>query len=271
VWLQLLDTTAKVATPERVEFRYRIAGPAQRGVAWLIDLLVRAAVFSAVATVVVLMGALPGLDGLTTGLFFLFFFLLDWFYGVVFEAFFHGQTPGKRALQLRVVRLDGSPARLPDVLLRNLLRAVDTLPFAFGVAVLVMTIDTKLRRLGDLVGGTVVVSEEKTRMLQEVRIEPPVSDAERQQLPAGVDLSPEELATLEAFLRRRDRLSPERVEELAWLFGPALSERTGIEAPTWERVLVLAYARATGKDAPAEVPLVEVERGFGLGDGREAS
>ena len=37
-------------------------------------------------------------------------------------------------------------------------------------------------------------------------------------------------------------------EELAWLLGPALSERTGVSADSWERVLVLAYARATGKD-----------------------
>ena len=37
-------------------------------------------------------------------------------------------------------------------------------------------------------------------------------------------------------------------EELAELFGPALSERTGVEAPTWELVLALAYARATGKE-----------------------
>ena len=53
---------------------------------------------------------------------------------------------------------------------------------------------------------------------------------------------------IEEFIRRRPQLSRERAEELAELFGPALSERTGIEADTWERVLVLAYARATGKD-----------------------
>ncbi len=267
--MQLLDTTAKVATPERVEFRYRIAGPAQRGVAWLIDLIVRIFVASAVLMVLGVVGAVPGLGGASMGIYFLFLFLLDWFYGVFFEAAFHGQTPGKYAMQLRVVCLDGSPARVPDVLLRNLMRAADFLPMFFGVGVLVMAFDSKLRRLGDLVGGTVVVAEERTRMLQEIRIEPPVSEEERQGLPAGVDLSAEELATLEAFLRRRDRLSAERVEELAWLFGPALSERTGIEAPTWERVLVLAYARATGKDAPRE-DLAAVERDFGLGD-REAS
>lgn len=252
--MQLLDTTATVATPERVEFRYRIAGPAQRAAAWVLDFILRAAVVSVLlALFTTLVMAVPGIEGAGMGAVFVLMFLMDWFYGVFFEAFFNGQTPGKRALQLRVVRVDGSPARLPDVLLRNLLRAADFLPVLFGLGVLTMLMDSKLRRIGDLVGGTVVVSEDPARVLQQVRIDPPVTEEERQGLPAGVDLSSEELATLEAFLRRRSKLSAERAEELAWLFGPALSERTGIEAPTWERVLVLAYARATGKDQPEEV------------------
>ena len=79
-------------------------------------------------------------------------------------------------------------------------------------------------------------------------VEPPVTETERQALPPKVVLSRDELGVIESFLRRRKLLSPERAEELAVLFGPRLSERTGVVAPTWERVLTLAYARATGKD-----------------------
>ena len=67
-------------------------------------------------------------------------------------------------------------------------------------------------------------------------------------MPARVDMSRDEIALVEEFLRRRRTLSAERAEELARLYGPALAERTGVTAPTWERVLALAYARATGKD-----------------------
>jgi uncharacterized RDD family membrane protein YckC len=38
-----LDNTADVDTPEHVRFRYRLAGPARRGLAYLIDLLIRLA------------------------------------------------------------------------------------------------------------------------------------------------------------------------------------------------------------------------------------
>jgi len=53
---------------------------------------------------------------------------------------------------------------------------------------------------------------------------------------------------VEEFLRRRSRMSTERADELAELLAPGLTETTGVEAPTPERVIVLAYARATGRD-----------------------
>jgi uncharacterized RDD family membrane protein YckC len=250
--VQLIDTTASVVTPERVEFRFRVAGPAQRAAAWSLDLLIRMSVLVVLLVLASLFAFIPGISGVSTGVMLVAVFLLDWFYGVFFEGFFAGLTPGKRAMGLRVVRDDGSPVRWGDVLLRNLLRAVDFQPMFFGLGALVMLTDRRFRRLGDMVAGTVVVAEDRAMVLAAVPIEPPVSDEERQGLPAGVTLSNDELATLERFLRRRHALGRERSEELAWLFGPALSARTGIEAATWERVLVLAYARATGKDQPEE-------------------
>lgn len=246
--LDLLDTTASVDTPERVRFSYRLAGPGPRAVAWTLDLLLRVAVVAMVVMALAPMFTLPELSGLSTGVLLLVLFVMDWLYGALFETVLHGRTPGKLALSLRVVRHDGAPGRFPDFLLRNLLRAVDFLPVGFGVGIVAMALDGRMRRLGDLVAGTVVVVEGHTRVLGEVGIDPPVDDEERQALPPRVELTGEEIALIEAFLRRRRKLTTARAEELAWLLGPALSEATGVQAPTWERVLALAYARATGKD-----------------------
>ena len=70
---------------------------------------------------------------------------------------------GKIVLNLRVVRTDGGPARMPDLVLRNLLRAADALPPfllfpTFGIGVVTMAFDRRQRRLGDLLAGTVVVA-----------------------------------------------------------------------------------------------------------------
>lgn len=258
--LDVLDTRAEVETPERVRFRHQLAGPGRRAVAWAIDTAIRV-----VAVVLLLLVAMPFFSlgeqfaGGILGLFLVALFVLEWFYGAVFEILLQGRTPGKAILSLRVVRVDGSPIRPPDAVLRNLVRAVDYLPIwsfgsesfaipTFGVAIASMLLDRRMRRIGDLVAGTVVVVDVHEHMHGGVVIEPPVSEEERQMLPAQVVLSRDEMRILESFVRRRSRLSRERAEELAELFGPVLSERTGIEAPTWERVLVLAYAKATGKD-----------------------
>ncbi len=246
--LERIDTTAAVETPERVRFRYRLAGPGRRAVAWGLDGLVK--ILLLVVTLILLspLMLLPEVSGVGIGLFLVALFLLEWGYGVFFETLFSGRTPGKFALDLRVVREDGAPGRFADFLLRNLLRAADFLPFGFAVGVATMFLDRKLRRLGDLLAGTVVVVEGRGRLHGEVVLDPPVSDLERQGLPPRVDLTREEIEVIEEFLRRRRTFSEERAEELAGLLGPALSDRTGVVAPSWGRVLALAYARATGKD-----------------------
>lgn len=246
--LERLDTTATVETPERVRFRYRIAGPGQRAVAFAADAMLQAVFLLFVSVVLALLSMLPGLDGIGTGLLFLVLFAVQWLYGFVFEVALSGRTPGKLLLDLRVVRADGSPARVPDLLLRNLVRSADFLPAFFGLGVLVMMVDPRMRRLGDLVAGTVVVAEDRASVLGNVRIDPPVTEEERQAMPARVDLRPEELEIIETYLRRRPQLTREQAEEIARWFAPDLARRTGLQAASNERILALAYARATGKD-----------------------
>lgn len=248
-------------TPERVDFRFRLAGPGQRAAALAIDVVIQILVVSVGFALALVLSVLPAGSGVGQGAMMLLMFAVYWLYGVFFETLLGGRTPGKWALELRVVKSDGAPARFPDFLLRNLVRVVDLLPVLHielvsaaiplplsGVGFAVMALDPKMRRLGDWVAGTVVVAENRWSMLDSVRIEPPVSEEERRALPARVDLLPEELEVIESFLRRRRQLSNERADELANHFAPALRRRSGIESSSDERVLALAYARATGKD-----------------------
>jgi uncharacterized RDD family membrane protein YckC len=69
-----------------------------------------------------------------------------------------GQTLGKRALNIRVVRTDGAPAGMREIGIRTILRLVDGL-FLYGVGLVVMLVTRERRgRLGDLAGGTMIVS-----------------------------------------------------------------------------------------------------------------
>lgn len=247
--MERLDTTTTVDTPERVRFTHRLAGPGVRGVAWLIDLLLQGVVVLGLLIGLTVSSVFSGLGAeVGTGASLVTFFVVSWFYAAFFEVIWAGQTPGKRALQLRVVRTDGSAIGLREALLRNLMRGVDGLPFAYVIGALVATFDPRLRRLGDWVAGTMVVVEQRTLLLDAVVIEPPVTEGERQALPIRVALRGEEQRAIESLLRRRRRMSTARVEEIAQVLGPRIAEREGVVAGTWLRTLTLAYARATGRD-----------------------
>ena len=72
---------------------------------------------------------------------FLLFFVIWWFYGVLFETFLNGQTPGKYVLGLRVLTDSGQPINGMQATLRNLLRAADLLLPLLGL--FVMSINRK--------------------------------------------------------------------------------------------------------------------------------
>ncbi|CAN91551.1 MULTISPECIES: RDD family protein [Sorangium] len=250
-----LDTSAEIETPEHVRFRHQIAGPARRALAYLIDLVVRGVIVFAVGMLAAIGGIAvgPALRGASTGFVLLVLFAIEWGYYVFFETLWSGCTPGKRALSLRVVTDGGQPLRFGDSLLRNLLRAADLLPpfidplsflgtYAVGLAV--MGRDPRFRRLGDLVGGTLVIVEARHTVAGPLVLRPAPSPAELSSLPARLPLSGEELDAIELFLRRLDRLSPARASELAEMTAPVFARRMGVRYKDATRFLGVLHHRA---------------------------
>src|SRR3546814_20620176 len=118
----MLDTFREVHTPEGVALRLPAAGPVPRALAWLIDLGIR---FGVLSVSTALIGVL-GKAGI--GLYFVVAFLTMSAHPVVFEAMFNAQTPGKRAMELRVVSADEALVGWLASIVLHLLRAVDALP-----------------------------------------------------------------------------------------------------------------------------------------------
>ena len=90
-------------------------------------------------------------------------FCIYWGYYAIFEALWKGQTPGKRWAGIRVIKDSGRPINAFEAIVRNLMRAVDFFPFLYGVGVVTMLLNSKNRRLGDYVAGTIVVHETSDR------------------------------------------------------------------------------------------------------------
>ena len=152
--------TLRVQTADNVALGYAVAGVGSRMVAQIIDnLLALALVFVVELGATALSSLASGPEGAglavaaaaATGTFVYFGYFL------VCEAVTGGRTPGKAALGLRVVRLDGSAADFSAILVRDIVRIIDVGLFAVGL--IVMFFQPLARRLGDLAAGTVVVRE----------------------------------------------------------------------------------------------------------------
>lgn len=158
------DEILNIDTPENVVFGYNLAGVGSRFLAALVDsLLIGLIQLLFLAPLFYFLYRSDFFDDLATawivGLFSLLAFVFFWGYYILFELAWNGQSPGKRLAGIRVIRSDGTPVTLSEILIRNLVRIVDFLPSAYGVGVIVMFADKHSRRLGDMAAGTLVIHD----------------------------------------------------------------------------------------------------------------
>lgn len=89
----------------------------------------------------------------------LLFALFLFSYQLIFELAWKGQTPGKRVMHLRAVNDDGSYMSFGTAVLRNVFRIVDMLPVGYVAGLVTMLLNSRRKRIGDYVAGTVVIRE----------------------------------------------------------------------------------------------------------------
>ncbi|MFO7974082.1 MAG: RDD family protein [Candidatus Hydrogenedentota bacterium] len=147
-----------IRTPEGVEFGLLLAGPITRFLAWLVDTAVLA--FGAFLLSTLFKMLVPFGGDITFALFALLVYAFFTTYRIVCEWFMRGQTIGKRLLRLRVMDAQGLRLEFSQVVVRNLLRFVDALPFLYFVGGLLCVLSKQCQRLGDLAANTVVVRED---------------------------------------------------------------------------------------------------------------
>lgn len=181
--------TLTVRTPEGVVFATRLAGPVTRFLAWAVDAMC-IGVISNFAGYLVSPVFLLSPD-MAQALGILLYFAVTLVYGILLEWLWRGQTVGKRLLRLRVVDIEGMRLQPSQVVVRNLLRAVDFLPAFYVVGGLACLLNRHTQRLGDIAANTVVI-----------RI-PRLETPDVEQLMAGKFNSLRQYPHLEARLRQR--------------------------------------------------------------------
>ena len=133
--------------------------------------------------------------------FFLFMLLPVMLYDLLFEVFMNGQTLGKRAMDIRVLALDGTPPTLGAYIMRWMFRLVDTGIFGSVVALIVAAVNGKGQRLGDIAAGTAVVKLKQTVSLEQLKQEETQDDYVPMFLEASL-LSDRDVVTIRAVLKK---------------------------------------------------------------------
>jgi len=230
-----MDRDVAVRTPESIAFRYDLAGLGSRALAVAVDMVVQIVVLLLIVWgLVALAGTAAGRasargpeDSLTNSLAiaFVVFIIFAIFYGyfIVFEAFWNGQTPGKKLLGIRVVRDGGYPLDFGGAFLRNLVRIAEQILGFYAISALSSLVSPENKRLGDYAAGTIVVRE--SRMAKPLTLAQALAPEERR--PAGAYLDAGERRIVDGFLERRARLDALSRRRIA----STLAERFRARAP----------------------------------------
>lgn len=151
----------QIETAQNVNISQQVAGVGSRVGAFIIDLLILAAYALAMTF---LFSSLDMFDefqivvGATIG-------LPIFFYHLIWESAWNGRSPGKAALKMRVVKIDGTTPDFSNYLIRWVLRIIDISISSGAVALFSVLLNGKGQRLGDLAAQTTVISEKDPMQL----------------------------------------------------------------------------------------------------------
>lgn len=261
-----LDTTIEIVTPENIAFEYRLAGPFRRLPAFLIDLLLRVAIWMVLVIILSIFDYSFSTQGTFTSLILIAMFLMEWLYGGVLETYWNGQTIGKMLMRIRVISADGQPINGLQAMMRNFLRFADMMPMipvaaltgepsagaipTFAFALIVPLLNSRFQRMGDIVCGTMVVVEEKSGLLETPKFEDPRVAQLAAEIPPTFTVSRTLAKALATYVDRRVLFSPARRREISEHLAKPLLHKFGFPADTsYDLLLCSLYHRTFLSDA----------------------
>ncbi|MEM6582177.1 MAG: RDD family protein [Pseudomonadota bacterium] len=154
-----------VGSATGVDLKLDIAGPGARSYAFVIDWHIR--VLFALAWILaaqwVYVGSIRWIGWESDG--FASYILVVWvpavaiyaLYHPLLEVLMHGRTPGKRMAGVRIVDEYAQEPSVVAILIRNVLRLLDSLPIGYVVGLSATVMTRQSVRIGDMAAGTLLV------------------------------------------------------------------------------------------------------------------
>lgn len=154
-----MDDSYHISTPEQVAVKYELAGGGSRFIAFVIDFFL----LSFILLVLFVALDLAGLEE-QVSVFAVGGILIHIAYYLIFETISGGASPGKNLVQIKVISERGLPLTFRAVLIRNLLRPLDFMPFFYILGMALIIWSKRNQRFGDIVAGTVIIRSKKIEL-----------------------------------------------------------------------------------------------------------
>lgn len=152
--------TVTVRTTQNVFIEYPVASLGDRILAYFIDVLIILVYYVLVFFFIV------SAEAFSVALFIGVLIIPAFLYHLLFEIFMSGQSPGKRQMNIKVVRLDGTSPTIGNYIIRWLLRLIEIDLLSGALALATIAINGKGQRLGDIAAGTSVIKLAQQREVQ---------------------------------------------------------------------------------------------------------
>lgn len=212
-------------TPENTSLSYQIAGLGTRFVAWVLDsILISIGLFLLLIVLLSLVYIIGNDFGFLSSMVdfgLISIVILTLVFGFVFFAYYavcewlmNGQTPGKRSVNIRTVMAGGFSLTFTAIAIRNVFRVLDSIPMLWFIPL----ISPNSQRFGDMVAGTIVVVEGRSRLgdIQEMLLSRSYSLIRFSFSSAQLESLKEEIyKAILTYFDRRPGLSDEQASQIA--------------------------------------------------------
>lgn len=220
----------EIKTSDQVIINFDIATLRDRAFAFLIDFLI---LFGMIFVLLMINGMIN-----PQGIYFYYLVILPLFlfYTLAFEIFTGGLTPGKKAMNLRVIKLNGHYASPMDYIIRWLFRWLDIWMSMFVIGSVLINSNRFGQRLGDMMAGTTVI---KLQSIQSVSLKEILNiDSQKQytpKYPQVILLSDKDMLLVKNTIKRSQAFKNEAHRKVITTLVEKLKTELKIEADIEDR------------------------------------